>query len=279
MARPGNNGQDLLCDQLVFVLSVKANKVFENTLENVHYDKHLCFAEVTMEAADSFCGRAFPNKYEAFRQSLKVEDYPVFIDFEDLFVGIERLRPYQVLRDVIRKSCITCSEHKIELAHFIVYQRLRSHAIMQAVLEVGAEEGRQKFEALLMLKWAISSAKIMAPMIETLALSHWQLYHLDCDTFPLSDLAVTIRRGSIMVPLSPRLLLEITPGKQELGCGHRNWIEGEKLAEFRERTITNTFKEIIFSDAKLLEEWRVDPAFQERIEVVRTMKDYTSLID
>jgi len=93
-------------------------------------------------------------------------------------------------------------------------------------------------------------------MIEKLALSHWQLFRLDRDTFPLSDLAVTMRPGSVMVALSPRLLLEIHLDRQELGCGHRNWIEGEKLAEFRERTINNTFKEIIFSDGKVLEEWR-----------------------
>jgi len=82
-----------------------------------------------------------------------------------------------------------------------------------------------------------------------------------------------------MVALSPRLLLEIHLDRQELGCGHRNWIEGEKLAEFRETTINNTFKEIIFSDGKLLEEWRVDPEFQKRVERVRTMKDYNSLIE
>src|SRR5262249_39169923 len=58
-------------DQHVFVLSVKANKVFRNSVNHVHYDKNLCFAEVTMEAADSFCQRALPNKYETFKQTLK----------------------------------------------------------------------------------------------------------------------------------------------------------------------------------------------------------------
>jgi len=137
--------------------------VFGNTVANVHYDKHLCFAEVTREAADSFCRRALPNKYETFKQSLKAAVFPVYIDFEDLFIGIERMRSYQVLLEVIRKDCITSKEQKCDLAHFIIYQRLRIHAIMQAALEVGAGEGRQKFESLLMLKWAISSAKIMAP--------------------------------------------------------------------------------------------------------------------
>src|SRR5262249_3250618 len=148
------------------------------------------FAEVTMEAADSFCQRALPNKYETFKQTLKAEDYPVYIDFEDMFAHIERMRPYQVLLEVIKKNCITSNEHNIQIVHFLIYQRLRSHAIMQASIEAGAEEGRQKFESLLMLKWALSSGTIMGPMIERLGLSHWQLFRLDRDTFPLCDLAV-----------------------------------------------------------------------------------------
>jgi hypothetical protein len=266
-------------DQHVFVLGVQANKVFGKTVKDVHYDEHLCFAEVTMEAADEFCRRAFPKKYEAFRQTLKAEDYPVYIDFESLFVGIEQRRPYQALLEVIKKNCITCDEHKVQIAHFIIYQRLRSHAIMQAALEAVGQAGGQKFESLLTLKWALSSTDVMLPMVEKLGLARWQLFRLDRDTFPLSDLAVTMRLGSVMVTLSPRLLLEISLGTQELGCRHRNWIEADKLAEFRERTIRNTFREIIFSDRKTLEDWHIDPAFQKRIEVIRTMKDYNSLIE
>ena len=77
-----------------------------------------------------------------------------------------------------------------------------------------------------------------------------------------------------MVTLSPRLLLEINLRVQDLGLRHRNSIEPEKLSEFRRRTIDNTFREIIFGDRKLLEEWQVDPAFQARVERVRDMTDY-----
>jgi hypothetical protein len=77
-----------------------------------------------------------------------------------------------------------------------------------------------------------------------------------------------------MVTLSPRLLLEINLRVQDLGLRHRNSIEPEKLSEFRRRTIDNTFREVIFGDRKLLEEWYVDPAFQKRVERVRGMTDY-----
>jgi hypothetical protein len=53
----------------------------------------------------------------------------------------------------------------------------------------------------------------------------------------------------------------------------------DKPAEFRERTISNTFREIIFSDPTVLEDWRIDPAFQRRIEITRTMRDYNSIIE
>jgi hypothetical protein len=38
------------------------------------------------------------------------------------------------------------------------------------------------------------------------------------------------------------------------------------------------FREIIFSDEQVLEEWRNDPAFQERVETIRGMKDYDAVV-
>jgi hypothetical protein len=246
-------------------------------VKDVHYDKHLGVAEVTYEAADSFCRRYHPGKYESFSRVNKPELYPVIIDFESLFGGMEGLSPYKALLDVIKKSCITSAEEKVEIAHFIIYQRLRSHAVMNAAIGVAANKGRQKFESLLELKWALSDTRFMWTKVEPLCLSRWRLFRLDRDTFPLSDSAVCLKPGNLMATLSPRLLLEIDLRVQELGCVHQHRIDSDKLTEFRQRTISNTFREIIFSDPIVLEEWQNDSAFQERVEFVRTMKDYATV--
>jgi hypothetical protein len=265
-------------DQRVAVLSVKADKVYHNAVKNVHFEPNLGIAEVTMESADDFCRRNRPEIYESFKQTLKPEDYPVIIDFESLFGGLEGLRPYQALLEVIKKNCITSAEEKIQIAHFILYQRSRCHAVMNAILEQSGKMGRDKFEPLIFLKWALSETRFLHPQIERMTLSRWMLYRLDHDTFPLSDSAVLLKPGSIMATLSPRLLLEINLGVQELGQFHQNWIEPEKLAEFRRRTIGNTFREIIFGDQKVLEEWQRDPCFRQRVETIRNLKDYDALV-
>ena len=265
-------------DQRVLVLSVKANKVYAQAVRDVHYDKHLGVAEVTMEAADDFCRRYHPGMYEAFKRDLEPEDYPVVIDFESLFEGLERLRPYEALLEVIRKNCITSAEEKGQIAHIIIYQRLRSHAIMNALLESAGKMGREKFEPLIGLKWALSDHRLIYSQIEPLVLSCWRLFRLDRDTFPLSDSAVSVKPGSVMATLSPRLLLDVDLRVKELGCCHQNWIEPEKLSEFRRRTIGDTFREIIFSDQQVLEEWRNEPAFQETVETIRAMKDYDAVV-
>jgi Protein of unknown function (DUF4238) len=265
-------------DQIVNVLSVKADKLYTSTVNSVHFEKNLGVVDVSMEAADEFCRRHRPDRYRSFRQNLSPDDYPVTIDFESLFEGIEKLAPYQVLLEVIKKNCITSAEEKINIAHFIIFQRLRSHAIMNSVLEVAGKMGNHKLEPLIYLKWILSSHQLMHPQIERMTLSRWTLYRLDRDTFPLSDSVVSLKPGSIMATLSPRLLLEINLGTQDLGQRHQNWIEADKLAEFRRRTIGNSFREIIFGDQMLLEEWRNDGAFRERVETIRTMKNYDSLI-
>jgi hypothetical protein len=64
-------------------------------------------------------------------------------------------------------------------------------------------------------------------------------------------------RDSLMAPLSPRLLLEIDLNvrRPEQYRRIRDDIPGHKLGEFQRRSIANTFKEIIFHDPQILEQW------------------------
>jgi len=67
-----------------------------------------------------------------------------------------------------------------------------------------------------------------------------------------------ISRDSLMATLSPRLLLEINLDvhRPEGSWRLRDDVPKHKLAEFRRRSIANTFKEIIFHDPQVLQQWR-----------------------
>ena len=77
-------------------------------------------------------------------------------------------------------------------------------------------------------------------------------------SFPLSDSAISFSPESVMATLSPRHLLEIDLTTESLDCWHFNRISTAKLAEYKRRTIGNTFKEIIFGNRAVLEEWKAD---------------------
>jgi hypothetical protein len=205
-------------------------------------------------------------------------DFPVTIDFESLFEGLEHLPPYAVLLDVIKRNCITSAEEKSQLAHFVVYQRARSHAVMSAVLEYTGKMGVATFEPLLHLKWLFSDQRFLVSQVHPIVMSRWAIYRLDRDTFPLSDSAVSLEPANIMVTLSPRLLVEINLRDRGVELSHRYRIEPQKLAEFKRRTISSAFREIIFGDPKVLAEWREDAQFRERTETVRAMTDYQTVV-
>jgi hypothetical protein len=257
---------------------VKSSKVYEQVVENVHCDKGVGIAEVTLETADEFCRRYNPHKLESFRRTFKPGDFPVVIDFEGVFEGLEHLAPYTVLLEVIKKNCITSAVEKSQLAHFVIYQRARSHAVMSVVLECAEKLGVAKLEPLINLKLLLADQRFLMSQIQSMALSRWTIYRLDRDTFPLSDSAVSLEPASIMVTLSPRLLVEINLRDQGVELIHRNRIEPEKLDDFRRRTIGSAFREIIFSDPAVLGQWRDDAQFRERAETIRTMKDYQAVV-
>lgn len=89
--------------QRVHELSVKSDKVFESTVENVHYDKHLGVAEITREAAEDFVRRNHPDKHEGFMRANVDAPYPVSIDFEEILGALEQMPPYQMLLDVVQE--------------------------------------------------------------------------------------------------------------------------------------------------------------------------------
>jgi hypothetical protein len=93
-------------DQPVHALNVKSGRLFETTVENVHFDKNLCVAEITRESAEDFAKRHHPDKFEEFLRTNATANYPVFLDFENVLTGLEHSAAYQTLMAVAKAQRI-----------------------------------------------------------------------------------------------------------------------------------------------------------------------------
>ena len=268
-------------EQKVYALSVKSGKIHEAKVDDVHYDKNLGVAEITREAAEAFCKKYHPESYEHFCHSNESAAYPIAIDLEQLLCILESLQPYKILLDVIKRQRIDGPMEKVELAGFVLFQAIRSHAPLNSMLQWHSELGIERFESYVTLKWLLADREFLTKSIGPLAFSQWTLFATKTDTFPLCDSPVLIQPQSILVALSPRLLLEIS---NRIPAREHEWrprkaVKPGKLAEFRRRTIGNTFREIIFSDKSVLEHWQSTPEFSRRCETIRDVKSYNRLVE
>jgi len=264
-------------EQMVYALNVKSGKLLHRKVEDVHFDKRPP-VEITREAAEAFCLKYHPDKYDEFKA--READYPVYIEPEQLFTIMESLPPYPALIDVIRQGRIASAEEKCWLASFVALHFLRCHAIMSSILEWHSTLGIQPFESYVTLKWELSDPDRLAQRIVPVLFQRWILYSLNEDTFPLTDSPILICPAAILVALSPRMLLEIQTnvrGKDD-ECHVRRSISHSRLAYFRRRTIGNTFREIIFGDKALLERWAATKEFQDRHRLMKDTKKYNQLV-
>ena len=265
---------------MVYALSVKSGKIFRTKVDNIHFDKYLGKAEITFEGAMKFCRRYWPDEYDEFKKVSSPNDYPIFIDLEELLTHLENLQMYLTLLEVARNQNIVTPFEKGILASFVYIQFLRNHAVMNSSLVGSAELGIDKFEYFVLLKWALSDKKFLYQKIGVIGQAPWVFYKTSEDTFPLTDSPILVNSSSVMVALSPRLLLEILhqPTFDTMGWTIREGVTETKLKEFRQRTIGNTFREIIFGNKNLLEEWQQSKLFRQRMVIVKNIREYNTIV-
>ena len=259
---------------------MKSNRIVQTTVENVHYDKGMGVAEITAEQLKDFCKRNHPAEYEQFCEDLKENPENCVLDCEAFLTGMESGRDYATLRRVIAKQRIGNATEKGFLANFILRHQQRSHALLNSMVEFHEQAGKTKFEYFWELKHFLEDAKAVFQCIMTFVPGFWKVYRLSRDTFPLNDSPILVQPDSIMVALSPRLLLEIDRTKvtPESHVADINFITAEKLKEFRLRTIANTFREIIFGSSTVLEQWRATKEFADRHELMKDMSSYNKMV-
>lgn len=275
----GVTSGELARKQVVHVLNAKSQKIYPATVERVHYDKNLGIAEITRLAAEAFVRRYYPDRYEQFISESAIASYPIYLDFENILSGIEATPAYQTLLKVTTTKTVDNLIEKCYLASFVVLQNLRSHSMMNAMIDWHQEIGRAKFEHLLTFKWMLSDPNFLFRLVYPLMTSQWNLYTSSNHCLPLCDSPILVQPASVMVALSPRLLLEIRtdlPAPESMMPTSRK-IDSSTSEEYRLRTVGNTFREII-GEPKQLETWRASTEFQRRSEIMKDIKQYNTVI-
>ena len=261
--------------QVVFVLNVRSSAIYENTVERVHLDQGLGVAEITPDAMKAFCSRWHPDRYDDMAEYVKKNPESLFMDFEDILQAVEQMPAYESLIESARLGGISSPEHRGFLTCLLIIHAMRSHEMMQAMLDVANSLGIAKWEYFWLLKNAWSNQALLMKAAIPLARSRWTLYRTSVDRFPLCDSPVMIGPHTLMAILSPRLLLEVdlnVSGREDEWYV-KNGISPSKFREFKRRAIKNSFKEIIFSDRKELEMWRGEPEFSSRSRIMSNPRE------
>ena len=266
-------------NHVVHSLNVKSGKIHKSKVEEIHYDKNLGIAEISREDAECFVKKYHSGNFVEFLIANKASEYPVFLDFEQILTEIEKLPPYDVLIKVAKKKLIETVEEKSYLGCFIVIQQIRSHAIMNALIQFYEGIGEKKFEHFITLKWMLSNVGFLFKLVHPLVTCRWTLFSVADDLFPLCDSPILVNPRSLMIALSPELLLEIdrTIPAREDECLLKRRIRRRKLDEFRRRTIGNTFREIIGNE-KILRKWKTSPEFIKRVSLMSNTKQYNKMV-
>lgn len=253
--------------QIVFALNVRANKVVETAVENAHFDKLSGVANISPASMRDFCLRKFPDKYEEWAKDETRFSEALMLDFEDFLMRMEGLQTYSWLLKAAKIGGLESVEHKGMLLTMLVIHSMRGYEFTRAMIEHSRNIGIEKWEYFWELRNAWSNPVVLARAVTPLALGRWTFWRAGTHRFPLCDSPVMISRDSMMAIVSPRLLLEVelnvdVPGLQWV---IRDEIRPEKYNEFRQRAIENTFREILFHERDLLEEWQSSPEFAARV--------------
>lgn len=265
----------------IHTLNIRANKMLQVSVESVHFVKHLGVAEITPTSMRAFCRRWFPDRYAAFCKAMEGDDRVLFIDFEDILHGLESSPAYRVMLEIAGGRPFQTIEDKSFVAGFIVLQALRSQEAMSTGIANVRNMGGEKFEYFWLLKNAISNEAILGEMMTPIVYSQWIVRRSSVPLLPLCDSPILANSKGIMVALSPYLLLEVNG---TIVAEPDRWIEVNgiskaKQTEFRRRSIDNTFRDVVFCDSWLLDEWRNSVEYRGRVKLLQDPQAYEACID
>ncbi len=166
-------------EQTVWVLNFRSARVYEATVESVHYDKGLGKAEITTESMKRFCRKWFPSEYKGLASYVTEHPESLYLDFEDILAGIESKGVYDSLMEAAQIGNLSSVEHKCFLTVALIIHAMRSHEMMASMVEFASLRGMDKWEYFWLLKNVWGNPLMLARAVTPLACSKWLLYRTD----------------------------------------------------------------------------------------------------
>ena len=102
--------------QAVWVLNLRSDRVYESSVEGVHYQKGFGVAEITAESMVDWCQRWHPAKAQELANYVRDNPDSLYLDFEPTLHGLERLNGYDAIMEAARHERILSAAHKGFLA-------------------------------------------------------------------------------------------------------------------------------------------------------------------
>lgn len=171
---PGPRGSPR--QQPVYALNLRAGKILPTTVEQVHFHKNLGVAEITPESAKRFCARWYPAEYESMAADVAARPEVLYLDFEDIFTGVETAARYRSLMQGAKLGDFESVEHKDFVTCLLMIHAMRSHEFMSARIDGMSALGIDKWEYFWMLKNAWGNRTFLARAATVPACSEWTLW-------------------------------------------------------------------------------------------------------
>lgn len=276
----GKTQSQVARNQVVYTLNFRSGHIHGAKVADVHYDKDLGVAEISSDSMRKFCRKWQPDMYGEIDAYLAANPEALYMDFEDVLTFVENCGVYDPLMQIAKEGRIASPWQKGVLACMLVVHAMRSHELMTSMTKHTLPPDAQKWEYFWLLRNAWANPLILARAVTPIALGKWTLFRTSQHHFPLPDSPVMIGQYSLMAVLSPRLLLEVEldATKHKGICVIRDRVPGSKYREFRRRAIRNTFKELVFSDDSILDEWRTTADCREQIRLLSDTETRTTVV-
>lgn len=261
--------------QIVKSLNYSANKIITTKTEKVFFEHGMGLSDITYNSIIDFANR---NNESCFNDiiNLSPDSYSdLVIDFENFFTTMEDLVKEQLVNIIVKNEINTISE-KAYIASFISDLIVRNYKNFDNLSLIYEKMNKPKFELFWNLRNDFSNPVVHQQLIIPIVASEWILYRTSCFKFPLGDQPVLSNKRNILIALSPTLLLKVNLKKKvspKKICKNKKGVNYFVYREFMQRTISDSFREIIFNDEDLLNSWKETRVYKEKIAKMNLKKN------
>jgi dimeric dUTPase (all-alpha-NTP-PPase superfamily) len=267
-------------EQKVFSLNIKSGKILNRAVNDVHFAKGLGLIKYDTSDLIALAKEHLPpNEYEQLAIDLKANQVKGYLDFENKWEFAEQHLGYPTLLEVARKGSVDNIDRE-QLISFIFFQKLRSPGYLNSMIEAAENIGSGKLEVFASIDNMLKDKAYISKFYSEYDGAQWHIYRVSRPTFPLPDNPIFFSPKTVMVTLSPRLLLEINMKSRDSKQQHvlHDGVPTSKLAEYKKRCIYNTDREIIFGSKPILEEWRNSLDFVTMANKLKDARGYNRLV-